>query len=332
MRLLSALLVLAFATSAKAEWRVRAPAESCVSADVLAARLEGMVTHDQLGAGPRRTLRAVLDEVGGTVTIVVAEGGRPIGERQLAIPGADCAALTEAALFVLVTIIEGGMIGTFEPSPIELPEGEPSVALAMAEEPSAPAVPDEASLWQGPRPEAPRVAAPRARGRGFLALGLDGASERVPRTGVGPRLTLGWARAAAAVTVSAVYRRGASRADDGTVQLDLVDAAVRAHLRLPVHHWVTLELGVGPLVSFGRARGRDFAQSRSAPVFGVGAGVELGVGIGRGAWSLRMGGAIDGWWRRERLTVVGGVTRSVFEQSPVSARGFLELGLWIGRH
>jgi hypothetical protein len=93
---------------------------------------------------------------------------------------------------------------------------------------------------------------------------------------------------------------------------------------------VRLELGAGPIASLGTARGRNLAQSRAARIAGFGAGVELGVGIGDDRWSLRVGGGVDGWWLRERLTVVGGVTRSIFEQSVVSARAFLELGLWVG--
>lgn len=97
------------ASNARAEWWVQSPDDSCVDRDVLVALIVDAVPVEALSAGPRRVARIALSPEEGLVSILVARDGVMLGERRLRTGSTECSELTEAAVFVVATLIEGGV-------------------------------------------------------------------------------------------------------------------------------------------------------------------------------------------------------------------------------
>lgn len=128
MRRLNLTLLLMFVSNtASAEWWVQAPEDSCVTLETLVVRLRESVSPDALATGPRRTLSVRL--AASAIRVLVARENEVIGERVVEFPDASCDELLEGAVFVLATMIEGG-VGELAPTTRSLPTDEGATLLA----------------------------------------------------------------------------------------------------------------------------------------------------------------------------------------------------------
>ena len=132
VRLLSPwLLVLCASGSARAEWWVQSPDDSCATHAALVTRLRSTVPPEVVERGPRRTVRVAVNDGTDTVEILVSDAtGRGIGSRSLTAVGSSCEELINAAIFVLATILEGD-VETMNSTSSAMPTGESATALSV---------------------------------------------------------------------------------------------------------------------------------------------------------------------------------------------------------
>lgn len=343
----------------RAEWWVQAPEDQCVDRQVLAARLQEAVAEEVLASAPRRTVRVSLDQEVGRIDILVAREGVPLGERVVALEGASCDELVDAAVFVLVSLIEGG-VGELRGTRQVLPMNEGGTQLAP---PSAVEVeaaggdavlPDETPAARGEDPArasreaselvspTPSVARPPENEPamepaefartgylvGSLSVGVDYASGRVP-LGFAPRLGLEIGRAGWRLRVAGVYRRGSQAVGDGDIAMDEVSGSARACYVVEVSAW-TLGACGGLDVAGTWARGSGFDINRSASASSLGLGGDVAVDYRAGRFMIRAGVGAVGWLARGEFTFERAVVDVAYAQTPASVRGLLEVGVALG--
>ena len=350
------LLTLLVSSDARAEWWVQSPSSSCVEHDVLVARVLHAVPPDVLALGPRRTARIDIQPLAGRVVILVAREGVTLGERVIEAEGADCEQLLQAAVFVLVTLIEGGVGDSLTASDAILPadEGATRLAAPAGTDPSeAPETSDESAepdaqggeaanetasdngraSNEGARDElAVRGENAAPRQEGIVSLGAAFRSGRLPGVGIGPRLSLGWRRANWMTSVHGSFHRGTLALAERSLEVNAGELGVRTCLGhfSPGEAW-RIEGCVGMDVGFHAGRGLGFDTNASSLLVSVGAGGEAALRYAYGHIVLRVAVGGVGWIRRSRLVYHQGPNTLVaFEQSAGSVTVFAEVGLRFG--
>ncbi|MFT5355972.1 MAG: hypothetical protein ACI9KE_003193 [Polyangiales bacterium] len=341
------------ASNARAEWWVQSPDDSCVERDVLVALIVDAVPLQVLAAGPQRTARIALSPEEGLISILVARDGVTLGERRLHTGSSDCSELTEAAVFVVATLIEGGV--GLEATNETLPRHEGATQLArpsdaprreslesseagvesdvVNENSAAPIDEEAATNLDAPRANtrtddsSDSLPAPLTREL-MLAAGAAFRTGADPGFGLGPRLSLSVRLGLFRLALHGSYFRRDLDVEERRLVLNAGELGARlcvGHRQLQT--W-RLEGCGGVDVGVSSGEGLGFDTNAKTRLVSVGIVAEVGVRYTHRRLIARV--SIGGGARLQRVRFTrqrGRESVDVFRQSTGSFLALLELGV-----
>ncbi len=342
-------------TTARAEWWVQTPSDSCISRELLVERLRAEVDPAALQEAPLRIARVELDPLMGRIRIAIRQGRQTVGQRTLVLRGVGCDGLVDGAVFVLVTLMEGQV--TLEPAAEEIPSADGAARVAsdgavmdLRELSTASPSPEDGNAlgvsWtgDGPSDDSPLPLfssdEERAPVSYALAAGAEWGSGRLPGHGFGPTLSLAWRRGHGAIRFLGGFRRAQRivRQDDGSalgeIHVALVDVAVVGSGRW---RWAALrqiagaELCGGLRVGAARGEGRSFLENTSSWLGSMGASAEAALVLQNPRLFGRFSLGAPAWLARSAfLYRVTAGERAAYTQAPVSLFAGAEVGVMWG--